>query len=49
MELITVTDNDIRKISSNLFLIETIRSLTGLSVTGFDVNALDNAIYWSSG
>ncbi|XP_050452085.1 vitellogenin receptor isoform X1 [Cataglyphis hispanica] len=48
MELITVTDNDIRKISLNLFLIETIRSLMGLSVTGFDVNALDDAIYWSS-
>lgn len=48
MELITVTDDDIRKLSSNLLSIEAIHSLTGLSVTGFDVNALDDAIYWSN-
>ncbi|XP_029163122.1 LOW QUALITY PROTEIN: vitellogenin receptor [Nylanderia fulva] len=48
MELITVADDDIRKISSNLLSIEAIHSLMGLSVTGFDVNALDNAIYWSN-
>lgn len=48
MELITLTDNDIRKISSNLLSIEAIHSLMGLSVTGFDVNALDDTIYWSN-
>jgi len=49
MELITVTDDNIRKISSNLLSVEVIHSLTGLSVIGFDVNALDDAIYWSNG
>ncbi|XP_072743249.1 vitellogenin receptor isoform X2 [Anoplolepis gracilipes] len=48
MELITVTDDDIRKISPNLLSIEVIHSLTGLSLIGFDVNALDNTIYWSN-
>ncbi|GAB1865448.1 Putative vitellogenin receptor [Camponotus japonicus] len=48
MELITVTDDNIRKISSNLLSVEVIHSLTGLSVIGFDVNALDDAIYWSN-
>ncbi|KAG5309863.1 VGR protein, partial [Acromyrmex insinuator] len=49
MEFITVTDNDIRKISSNLHSIDKIYSLSGLSINGLDVNAVHNSIYWSNG
>ncbi|XP_032691228.1 vitellogenin receptor-like isoform X2 [Odontomachus brunneus] len=48
MELITATDRDIRKISSNTRSIEAIHPLSGLSVGGLDVNAIDNTIYWSN-
>lgn len=48
MELITATDRDIRKISSNAESIEVIHPLSGLSVSGLDVNAIDDAIYWSN-
>jgi len=49
MEFITVTDNDIRKISSNLHSIDKIYSLSGLSINGLDVNAVHDSIYWSNG
>ncbi|XP_025153783.1 vitellogenin receptor isoform X2 [Harpegnathos saltator] len=48
MELIAATDRDIRKISSNAQSIDVIYSLPGLSVSGLDVNAIDDAIYWSN-
>jgi len=49
MEFITVTDNDIRKISSDLGTIETIYSLPGLGTSGLDVNILQDSVYWSNG
>lgn len=49
MEFIVVTENDIRKISSNLHLIDTIYSLSDLSVSGLDVNAVHGSVYWSNG
>lgn len=49
MELITITSNDIRKISSNLRSVEVIHSLQGLYISGFDTNAIDDNVYWSNG
>lgn len=49
MEFITVTENDIRKISSNLHLVDTIYSLSDSSVSGLDVNAVHSSVYWSNG
>ncbi|XP_025075482.1 LOW QUALITY PROTEIN: vitellogenin receptor [Pogonomyrmex barbatus] len=48
MELITATDIDIRKISSDLESTEVIHSLSGLSVSSLDVNAIDDSVYWSN-
>ncbi|KYM77742.1 Vitellogenin receptor, partial [Atta colombica] len=48
MEFITITDNDIRKISSNLHSIDVIYSLSDFSINGFDVNAIHDSIYWSN-
>ncbi|KYN07112.1 Vitellogenin receptor, partial [Cyphomyrmex costatus] len=48
MEFITVTSNDIRKISSNSHSIDMIHLLSGLSINGFDVNAVHNSVYWSN-
>lgn len=49
MVFITATDTDIRKISSHSHSIEVIYSLAGLSISGLDVNAAHNSIYWSNG
>ena len=48
MEFITITDNDIRKISSNLRSIDVIYSLSDFNINGFDVNAFHDSIYWSN-
>jgi len=49
MEFITATDNDIRKISSDLRSIKIIYSLSGLGASGLDVNILQGSVYWSNG
>ncbi|XP_077255886.1 putative vitellogenin receptor yl [Temnothorax americanus] len=48
MEFITASENDIRRISSNLHFVEIIDSLTDSSVSGLDVNAVHDIVYWSS-
>ncbi|KYN23000.1 Vitellogenin receptor [Trachymyrmex cornetzi] len=48
MEFITITDNDIRKISYNLRSIDVIYSLLDSSINGFDVNAIHDSVYWSN-
>lgn len=49
MEFITTTQFDIRKISSNLHLVETIDLLPDSIVSGLDVNVADGFVYWSNG
>ncbi|KAG5307229.1 VGR protein, partial [Acromyrmex insinuator] len=48
MKFITITDNDIRKISSNLHSIDVIYSLLDININGFDVNAIHDSVYWSN-
>ncbi|XP_012532761.2 vitellogenin receptor [Monomorium pharaonis] len=48
MEIVAVTDNDIRTISLNLRLVKVIHSLSGWSISGLDVNAVHNSVYWSN-
>lgn len=50
MEFITVTDNDIRKMTHNLHsTTQLLFPLMGVRVSGLDVNAVSDSVYWSNG
>mgnify|MGYP004600938701 CR=1 FL=1 len=49
MEIITVSGNDIRKLSPNLNSIEVIYEEINFEINGIDVNTRENTIYWSNG
>lgn len=49
IRFITATDEDIRNISSNVHFIEVVHQLMGSGISSIDSNALDDALYWSSG
>lgn len=49
MEIITVSDTHIRKLSSNLNSIELIYKEIDFEINGIDVNTRENTIYWSNG
>jgi len=49
MQFIAATDEDIRNISSNVRSIELVHRLSGSGISNIDSNALDDAVYWSSG
>nr|XP_034189705.1 vitellogenin receptor isoform X1 [Osmia lignaria] len=48
MELITVTESDIRKLSANLYSIEILYESVDLDISGIDVNAREGTVYWSN-
>ncbi|NP_001291525.1 vitellogenin receptor precursor [Solenopsis invicta] len=49
MEFITVTDNDIRKMTHNLHsTTQLLFPLMGVRVSGLDVNAVSDSVYWSN-
>lgn len=48
MKIITSTNNDIRQISLNLHSTEVIQTTPSLNIIDFDVNAIDNYVYWTS-
>jgi hypothetical protein len=49
MEIFTAIDNNIRKISLNLRSISMINVMSNVEITGIDVNAINDFIYWSNG
>ncbi|KOX76539.1 Vitellogenin receptor [Melipona quadrifasciata] len=48
MEIITVSGDDIRKLSPNLNSIEVIYEEINFEINGIDVNTKENTIYWSN-
>lgn len=49
MEIITVTNRDIRKLSPDLNKINVIYEESNSEISGIDVNTMENTIYWSNG
>jgi len=49
MEIFTAVGNNIRKISLNLHSISVINVMSNVEITGIDVNAINDFIYWSNG
>lgn len=49
MEIFTAVDISIKRISWNLRSIEIINVLSNAEITGIDVNAINNFVYWSNG
>lgn len=48
MKIITVAGNDIRRLSPSLSLIEIIYEEVTSEISGIDVNAKEETIYWSN-
>jgi len=49
MEIFTAVGNNIKKISLNLRSINVIDVSSNVEITGIDVNAINDFIYWSNG